>query len=121
MNKIIKIKPDLIASEPTLRGMLTEKHYQMFEKLLSKSQIKIEKSARLLGVNDILFRSLTSMVSWGSIKFTVKSSNLIQKIQKNSHSQEEPCLPKTHACIKLISELSIASANRRQKEDLDKS
>lgn len=83
MNKIIKIKPDLIASEPTLRGMLTEKHYQMFEKLLSKSQIKIEKSARLLGVNGILFRLLTSMVSQGSIKFTAKLLNQIQRIQKS--------------------------------------
>lgn len=57
MNKIIKIKPELIASEPTLRGILTEKHHLMFERLMTKSQIKIEKSARLLGVNFFLSRS----------------------------------------------------------------
>ena len=44
-----------ITEEPTLRGLLVEKYIDMFKRLIKKSHIKIEKSARILGIIDEFF------------------------------------------------------------------
>lgn len=41
MNKLVKTKADLIVQEPTLRGVLTERHISMFERLIEKHHIRV--------------------------------------------------------------------------------
>lgn len=56
MNKLIKTDPDLIVEEPTLMTVLSEKQHFVFDRLIKKCHIKLDKSARLLGVTNILHR-----------------------------------------------------------------
>jgi len=41
-----------VANEPTLKGILSEKYIERLERLVKKSHIRVEKSARILGVID---------------------------------------------------------------------